>query len=138
MAEQQQSEQQQTEQYEQLELPLGVDTSEADARKAALQAELAEVCATNAAKQKELAGMGVRADPDSVIMQRVNTLLDLALDPVSRLRFELAFERGMTQSLERCLVEARKLLLARGSGQTPTGPQPSGSAPVTGLIMPGG
>lgn len=109
--------------YEQMELPLGIDTPEADAERARLQAELAVIRRTNAAKMTELAALSARPNPTSVLSTRIETLINLALNDFDRLHFELAFEKGMVEGLDICLTEARKLAFTRGvpsgNGQPP-------------------
>lgn len=102
---------------QQEELDLGLS----DDQKA--QALLAKLRKDNAAKAQQLSAMDppMRVDPFMFMVTRLNTFLDLALTPDTRVAFEVAFEHNMTPVLEQCLQQARQMQLTHAAKGKPNG-----------------
>ncbi len=112
-----------------------------------LAARLIDLRDDNITKLRELATFRRRPNPELVAQMRLDALLDLVLDDLGRVRFELIFETRIAEMLDGALREARQAELLDGTGigaaigqpmpPMPGGPQDSGPPPGGGLILPG-
>ena len=106
------------------------DTNVADARRK-LEQELAKVRKSNAAKYQALTAQDAVPSPVRVMVERLETLLEMLLDADSKLAFNLRFEQRMTDVLNECLAAIRQQRLTQAAAER------VGKVSKSGLIVPG-
>lgn len=117
--------------------PLGLsyttDDPEETLAEQQLRDQLADIIHSNQEKAQQIQRHGATLDPRTVLMIRVNTLLDLLLEPPARLRFDVLFEARMANLLDTALSECRRRDLLGGTQPIP----PQQPTPAQKLIIPG-
>lgn len=119
----------------QMQLPLDlpstppVPAEPAPAAESDLVIELKRLVTRNREKYEALRSQGAIPDPVSVVLTRLETLLDLTLTPEQRLRVDLLFETRMSDALDQCLAQCRQAKLLSPLAQQRN--------PPNGFIVPG-
>jgi len=90
---------------------------------------LVDIRKSNAEKFAQLQKSGIRLDPASVVMTRLNTLLEFLLSEDDRTLYEIEFEEAVKEILDKADEQVRKAQLLAPLQQ----PAASGT---TGLILP--
>lgn len=102
-----------------------------DAEPSVLDAKLAKLRKANADKYQSVSQQGLRLDPSSVIMTRLNSFIDFVFDAdkEKKINFELIFEEQISQMLEQAEGQLTKARLLA---------PPQAGVPGVGLLAPDG